>query len=216
MNVKFSADWEKLRSLLKVATLNDRLKKALGVATRVNAAVVKREIRDNIRKGSYADNRDPDAALTRWVKRSTVPLVDTGHLFRSVTVTVIGWGRAEIGVLRGDPEANVARTVHDGKVIPITERMRRMFKALADASDGKLSPSHLSGRAAELWQRRPGGWHALRAGTTHVRIPARPYLSEVMDDRDLNDLIARNWLIAGSRAMAGLPVSASHLRTKVG
>lgn len=215
LTVTLKGDWNALRLLLLPGQFQERVREGVRLATKVNALVVQREVRDNIRKGLYANNRAPNAALTVAIKRSSKPLIDSGHLFKSVTTVQTDWHTAEVGVLRGDPGANIAEVVHEGRMIPVTQAMRSLFAMLAEASDGSIDPSKLTGRAQELFARMPKGWKALRPSTTHIRIPPRPYLREVVEDQRVNDLCGRNWLTAAARATAGLPVTQGHLERKV-
>lgn len=215
LTVKLTGDWSEIRRLLLVGQFQENVRAGVRIATGVNAFVVRREVRDSVRKATYATNRAPNAALTSAIKRSSKPLVDSGHLFKSVTSVQTDWHTAEVGVLRGDPHVAIAEIVHEGRDIEVTQSMRALFAILAEASAGSIDPSRLTGRAQELFGRMSKGWKALRPSTTHIKIPARPYLREVVEDPRVNLLCGKNWLTAISRATAGLPVTAAHLDRQV-
>jgi hypothetical protein len=215
LTVKLTGDWSEIRRLLLVGQFQERVREGVGIATGVNAFVVRREIRDNVRKGLYADNRAVNAVLTTKIKRSTKPLVDSGHLFKAITSVQTDWHTAEVGVLRGDPNANIAEIVHEGRLIEVTQSMRALFAMLAEASNGSIDPSKLTGRAQELFARMPRNWKALRPTTTHIRIPPRPYIREVVESDGVNKLCGKNWMTGIVRATAGLPVTQAHMDRKV-
>lgn len=202
--VKLSGDWHKLQFLLSAAHFSPALQEAIGHATRINAAILRREIRKNIRSGVYASGRAKNRPLTEFIKGSSKALVDTGQLFQAITSNVQSWGRAEVGVARTSRSANVARIVHEGTVIPVTEKMRAMFRALAEVSNGTRDPSSLRGRAKALYERQKKGWVPLKLSTTHIMIPARPFIQEVINDPTIRNLISENWLTAASSSIAGV------------
>lgn len=211
--IRMTGDWRGLRFALSAARLDEDMQTALTKATTLNAMILRREIRENVKSGKYAPGgRVPNAALTAFIKGSTKPLVDTGQLFQAITSTIFGYGRAEIGVARTSPTANVAAVVHDGAVIRVTGKMRRMFRALADVSSGRKDPSTLRGRAAALYARRRKGWKPLKQSTTVIRIPPRPYIREVMESAAVQRRINENWLAAGAAAVANV---APKLRTDI-
>jgi len=197
--VRLTGDWKKLERQLSNEVFRDRIESEMKRATRTNAAMVKREVREHLRSGSHAKN----APLTIFIKGSSKPLVDRAQLFKSVHFRSQSAFRAEIGLLRGDTNINIALAVHEGATIPVTNAMRGMFAALQSASEGKREPGSLRGRAKELYARRPQGWKALKPSTTSIRIPARPFLREVIERPELNNAVARNWLAAAAAAIAG-------------
>jgi len=202
VTVRLTGDWRGLRFLLSVSRLDAALQAQILKATTVNAMILRREIRENIRSGKWAAGRAKNAPLTAWIKGSTKPLVDTGQLFQAITSKVVSYGRAEVGVARTARAANTAATVHEGAVVRVTPRMRAMFRALADVSRGKRDPSSLRGRAAALYARRKKGWKPLKDSTTHIRIPARPFIREVVESPAVQRRVYENWLAAASGAVA--------------
>jgi hypothetical protein len=177
----------------------------VGRATKVNASIVRREFRLSIRDSGF----DRNANLTTFIKGSSGTLRDSGQLMRSVAFRSISPFRAEVGVLKGDPSANIAIIVHEGATIPVTAKMRGMFAALADASSGQRTPGRLRGRARELFDRRSEGWKPLRPSTTAIRVPARPYMRRVVERPELHRALAKNWLAAAAAAIAGTRASLS-------
>ena len=97
------------------------------------------------------------------------------------------------GVLRTAREFNVAAIVHEGGQARVTPKMRAMFLALWQASKGELDASKLTGRAAQLWDRMPGGWKPLSEVTTVIVIPERPWVRLTMADPSIRRLAIENW-----------------------
>lgn len=141
------------------------------------AAVIRRVIKQS--KGLEAN-----ADLTQHIKASNKPLVDFGDLFKGVTWRTVDDFTAFAGVLRTSGEFNVSVIVHEGVEISVTQAMRGMFLALWQASTGELDPSKLTGRAAELYARRPGGWRPLSASTSVIKIPRRPFIEVAVQESD--------------------------------
>jgi len=198
-SITLTGPWSKLTAIMSPAVASGRIAREMGNATRANGAIVRKEIRRTLQRGLNPAN----APLTVMIKGSSKPGVDSGELFKAITSVVIDHYTAEIGVRKGNPEADYARMLHDGGRIKVTQKMRTMFGYLADVSAGNRSESELTGRAAELYRRRPGGWRALRESTTHIRIPARPFIAQTMDDESIKRRIGRNWLKAWSAGLAG-------------
>jgi hypothetical protein len=210
-SVRLTGDWKKLERQLSSEVFREKISTEMRRATRTNAFMVRREVRLNLRDGNHARN----APLTTFIKGSTRPLIGPGpgaQLFQSIHFRSQSPFRAEIGVLKGDTNANIAIIVHEGATIPVTPAMRGMFAALQDASEGRREPGTLRGRARDLYGRRPKGWKALKPTTVAIRIPARPFIRQVVEREDLNRAVGRNWLAAAAAAIAG---TRAQLRTDV-
>jgi hypothetical protein len=205
--IKVTKQWVKLRKILEVSTAKPNVEKALSKATSVNGLFVRREIRTNIRTAKYALDRPGNAPLTSFIKGSTKPLVDRGELFKAISSRKLNPTTVEVGVKKGSPHVDIAVVTHEGAIIPVTKKMRGLFARLADVSAGKRSPNTLTGRALELWERRPeqGGWKALKAGTTAIKIPKRPYIKEVVEHYDVRAHVFENWKQAAAAGLADVP-----------
>lgn len=214
--VKLTGSWLAFRSALDGKKFQRRLDRAMALATKANAMLVVDAIRHNIKSGAFASARVPNASLTIEIKRKRKPLIDSGGLIKAAMYEVQSPYRAEVGYLRGAPKTDIAIINHEGATIPVTDRMRKMFAALAVASStgSTLGPGGLMGRAAELFARKPGGWKPLRPSTVAIRIPARPFVKEVIDNDALQQAVAENYLKAESMAIADLPVSMKDFRKK--
>ncbi len=156
------------------------------------------EIRQGIRSGSFEKNAD----LTIMIKGSSKPLVDRGSgIFQGISSHEVDGHTVFVGILRTDEEYNIALALHEGVSISVTPAMRGLFFYLWQASEGKIDPSELTGRAAELWERQQGGWKPLKTDTTHIRIPSRPFIADAVQSPKLKRRARAIWAKALKDAM---------------
>lgn len=188
--------WKELRKILSPPRMTKVLRENVQKATGQNALYVQGEIQKNIAAGVSPAN----AALTMHIKgaKSTRSLVDTSALFNAITFRLIKDG-AFVGVLRTNENYNVADIVHEGRVLSVTAPMRALFRWLFWASIGKVEPGDLTGRAAELWQRAPGGWRPIRKD--EIRIPSRPFIQEIFERASTAIFVERTWRAAVAAAL---------------
>jgi hypothetical protein len=201
--IKLTGKWAALSHALSKS--GPAIEAEVGKATRLNAHVAAAGIRREIKAGIPPAL----APLTRRIKRRTKPLVDRGDLWHAVTGTVFSWRLAYAGILRtakgkdGKSVFNLAYLQHQGETIPVTPRMRAMFRRLAGASRAK-SGAGLTGRALALWKRNPNlRWRPLKPTTTHLKIPGRPFVRYALQDPKLKAEIKKNWTEAVQRALEG-------------
>lgn len=201
-DAKLTGDWKKLEALLKNAT--PAVEREVKRATKFNALMLQRAVRENIQSGNQVAN----SRFTILLKKSRKPLVDSGELFKAISNIVTSPYHAEVGVLKTSGNANYAVAVHEGALIPVTAKMRAMFHALADYSDGRMDLGELGARAQEIAKRiKPGAgrFHALSPSTAFIRVPGRPFLREVFEDEVIQRKALDNWLNAVAYAIAGRP-----------
>lgn len=161
-------------------------------ATALNGKLAEALVRKTIQgggSGEYARN----ARLTKLIKKSQKPLVDSGLLFQSVTSAVQDVYTVFVGVLRTSNEYNVAAIVHEGVREVVTPAMRGMFFMLWRASEGAIDPSELTGRAAALWARKQKGWYPLAPETEAIVIPGRPFFKVAFKNTQMIKLARDNW-----------------------
>jgi hypothetical protein len=173
------------------------LEKHVGRATQKIALIAEKQMRATMKKTVAPEN----APLTVFIKGSSKPLVDRGDLWQAITSDVKRWDLAFVGILQTDEAYDIAKTIHQGAVIEVTDKMRWMFLALARASEGSLDPSKLRGRAAELWARRPGGWKPLKPDTKAIVIPPRPWMNAAMKEGDIETKAKELWQAAVEAAI---------------
>lgn len=199
-SVRKTGGWARFGALIDPAKANGRMRSNMRNATSHNAKLFAKQIRKVIQGGVAPAN----AALTIFIKKSSKPLAGPDALlFKAIAHKTLDPYTAEVGVKKGDASVNSAMVAHEGARIPVTPSMRAMFAYLADASDGNRSPGVLTGRAAELWRKRPGGWKALKKSTTHIVVPGRPFIKLAIEDKSARKTAARNWSYAYAAALAG-------------
>jgi hypothetical protein len=131
--------WKRLRVMLDPDRFKREAEKNIAKATRLNAMIIQKEIRQRMKKGGgYSAN----AALTVMIKHSSKPLIGVGdnELFKAITYEMIDSFSAFIGVKRsatdkdGEPLVDVAEIVHEGATIAVSDAMRGLFQILATAT----------------------------------------------------------------------------------
>lgn len=164
-----------------------------------------KHIRQLIRggEGGYEAN----AELTKEIKGASVPLVggkaDTGgiNLFQAISSTMLDDYTVFAGVKFVSEKYDMAATLHDGAVIPVTDKMRTMFRMLFWASEGSIDSGELTGRAAELWRLKKSGWYPLADTTNVIVIPGRPFITRTFESGEIKREARRNWEMAVQHAL---------------
>ena len=193
---KKTKDWKKFESAFGPKARRI-IKRHMLRATLLNGKILERKIREAIQAGNFL----PNAPLTEAIKRDNKPLVgvETGaQLFKAITSKSVTGdtpfkSAVFVGILRTNQFYNVARTIHDGKTIRVTERMRGLFLALSLASQGKIDRGQLSQRGRDLFDYMNKGWKPLRKSTTRIVIPPREFISGAFKDGSAKKLARRNW-----------------------
>lgn len=156
----------------KVGDWDAALKHMEGMADRFEQAMqtglkqVGQHVRGEIVKGitQQAPGGQPFAplsALTIERKGSSKALIDNGDLVGSITYELVDDDKVFVGLLRtakgkgGQPLVNIGRVHEEGCLIPVTQKMRGWFLYNFGVK--------------------------LRPETTHIRIPARPFLKPVLE-----------------------------------
>lgn len=204
---KLTGSWGKLKHVVDRSRFESALKQNIRQATQRNAMRVVADIRKRITGRAYS----PNAALTILIKKSTKPLVDDGDLFQAITHQMLNDKTAFVGALKatqvnGQSAADLAAILHEGATIAVTPAMRGLFFILAEVGAGKKPASELTGRAADLAQRlgsRLKGIKPLRASTTHIVIPPRPFLRESFEDPQILGKLKQEWERAVSSSLTG-------------
>jgi hypothetical protein len=194
--------WKQFQAAIDPKKFAASARRHLKTAMTQTAQYIRGEIRRGIRSGGYA----PNAELTKLLKGSTKPLVgSTAELWKGVTYQVPSYRMAFVGVLRQSGAYNVALTVHDGKNIRVSPKMRGMFWLLWKTSIGQFDPGKLRGRTRELWDqlKRRGIIKPLDPGTTVIRIPPRPFIRAVFDSKKVQATVKANFAQAISEALKG-------------
>jgi len=195
IDFKLDKGWKRMAKAVDKKKFQARVRQHVALETRRNGQRGAKAIRQSIKRGDFAAN----AALTKAIKGSSKPLVDNSDLFKAVTFKVGSWDEAFVGVLRTDDSFNIAEMLHEGGEIKVTAKMRGLFYVLWLVSQG-ADPSILSGRARELWERMPRDWKPLKASTTVIRIPKRPFITNIFNDPAFIKVVHEGWEKAVKRA----------------
>lgn len=201
--IDFTKDsgWKRLEAAIDPRKFDAKIRQHLKRATLLNGKLAQAAVRRAIRTGGFTAN----APLTIAIKKSSKPIVDTGSgIFQAISTKVVDDFTVFVGVLRADASYNIAIAIHNGAAISVTPAMRGLFFVLWQASSGAMAPSELSGRAAELWERMPGGWFPLKQSTSTIIIPERPFLKAAFTDDALRQQAQKNWGKALQRAIRDL------------
>jgi len=207
----------KSKALLKAlgdAKTRTLLTRNMFKATRLNGFAAEAIMRDVLQSSGGLEK---NAALTQAIKGGDKPLVDSSALFGSITSKATNIRTVFAGVLRTDDAFNVAVITHEGAVVKVTERMRGMFFQLWLASGARSratgtattsAPPPLTGRAAELFSRFRGPWWPLKASTTAIKIPRRPWSDIAFKDPALKAIARENWKEAYKRTFEQIAAAA--------
>ena len=198
VKLDLTGDWGKLGQVLDKKKWQSLLERNINRATLANALLVRKEIRRRIKGKSYS----PNAKLTILLKGSTTPLVDESLMWQAVTTVLVDAYTAFVGVRRtartnGQGLADVAAIVHEGTEMRVTPAMRGLFfiLSLATRSAQPKKPPVLTGRAKELYEKLGGRGriYPLSPTTTKIRIPGRPFIKVVVEDRAIKARCIINW-----------------------
>lgn len=149
-------------------------------------------LRQTILKGKFYSNSPVTVAL----KGSNVPLVNNADLYGNCGAKLVPWGFI-CGTQRVSSrgQADIAVILHEGATVPVTDKMRKAWKYFAKITGGRVKP--------------------LRAGTTHIRIPERPFLRMAfIDDETFPLTVIRGWKMALIESHIALSRKARGARVK--
>ena len=151
-------------------------------------------IRGALKTGSFSFKKN--APLTLLLKSGSQPLVDTGSKLSAVVETrTLSKDKLFIGITTANKFYARAKIIHEGGTIKVTQKMRNMFFFLWLVSKGDMSPSQLSGRAAELYALNQE-WYPLKASTRAIKIPGRPFMEEIFKDKVILEKARREFIKA--------------------
>jgi len=188
-NFTFKKDknWKKFEMALNPKHFQAIADQQMHIAIKLSCLIVVAKIRETIKEGNFATN----APLTALIKGDSKPLIGYragAQLFGSVTHYV---SKLEgfVGVMKNDAEYGIAITIHQGTEIKVTDKMRGMFLALWQVSQGKMDPNELTGAVRELYDQMPNKWLPLKKSTKAIVIPARPFIYDTFDKPEVMRLV---------------------------
>ncbi len=200
--IKLDKNWKRFEKLVDPRKFDVRAKQQMRRAMGVAALHVQKEIKEEIRGGRFKKNEELTLALK---EPQTRPLAHTGRLlFPAVTHKVIDPFTAWIGIKATNKGYNIARAVHDGREIKVSNKMRGMFALLAKVSRGEKKVGALRGRARVLWRmNKSKQWLPLKASTTKIVIPPRKFMQRAFASKTLHRRVQRIWARAMQAALVG-------------
>jgi hypothetical protein len=187
--IKLSKDWKRLEKAMDKngPTIRKHIRRATAFIGKKGEAI----IRDEIANGSYEPNRPLTVALKGGKNEPLKGDRPGAPLFKSITSKIINDFTVFIGILQTSKKYNIALTIHEGVAVKVTEKMRGLFYILWLKEQ---RPSiELTGRAKELWDKMPGGWLPLKASTTAIDIPSRPFIKNAWNKGGLQKLAVKFW-----------------------
>lgn len=177
-------NFDQLKRILDANRFTKEFKKQVRQATKKNALIAADAIKIAITQEKVGD---PNHPLTELLKGSSKPLIgEDGDLLASIQGKAVKWNLAFLGVMKekrkkGLPFASkkaligqisLAAILHEGVDIKVTDKMRRFFAVMAGKFPGRVKP--------------------LKASTTVIHIPGRPFLEEAFA-AELILLYRENW-----------------------
>jgi len=199
MEIKFTGDWNGFAALLDPAGFTMRFEREVRRATIINARIIVREIRNEIKSGVPPAN----ARLTLLLKKGNKTLVsDDANLWNAIGHELIDSFTAFVGVIksgRGKTESeliNIAEVLHDGATIKVTNKMRGWFIGMSKQTGGVIKP--------------------LKPTTKVIVIPSRPFIRNAIQKDELIRMVNYNWSIAVSNALYNKQQPYTDLRTATG
>lgn len=185
-------NFNELKDILDPKKFEKRLMRHVEKATEANALFAEAEIKKDISAGKYKEN----AALTKILKGSSKPLVTRGgELFKSIIGKAEAWNVARIGVLKNKVITEngkkkdlmmVAKLVHDGAIIPVSDKMRRLFIFWAFSKKSEYK----------------GLVFPLNTRTKQIVVKGRPFLKSALK-KIMKQTYRRKWEQATNKAFAG-------------
>lgn len=187
VSIKFRGDTKRFEKFLKSEATFKILEQEIGKATARNAALLQDAIVEKILSKRFKKKNSP---LTKALKDSDTPLVNTGELAKAVEVELSGSFVAFVGFLRNQKMSNggdlkkIVPLLEKGFEVKITKRMRKWL--------------FLKMRELNI----PEGPRTSSGGV--LRVPARPFISPIFRSRRMRTKLNANWKAAIERAFKRL------------
>jgi hypothetical protein len=164
VKITLDKEWQRLAASLDPVRFHRSLEVEVDRATRRNCRLAQEHMVNGIATGDFTRS---NAGLTVAMKGSSLPLVDVGELKENIEIVNESWDRGYVGVIsktikdrrffsrRKTTILEVARIVHNGAVVTVTQEMRNFFSWLHSIRP-EIKP--------------------LKVSTKTIVIPKRPFL----------------------------------------
>lgn len=190
MAVGFSADlklegFEELSRGLNPARFQAALRVSMRKHNKKTGLLLKSKLAREItqtKNKSYAANAYATTVFKSRKRRRSSPLLDTGVMRSNCGFKMDGPFSFIVGTTRRSRSGvDLAAVLHEGARISVTERMRKVWIAMAAETGGRVKP--------------------LKSSTTHIVIPARPFLKRALiEDKAVGLLVVNAWKQAALEA----------------
>lgn len=176
--ITFSGKIDEFEGLLKPGAFMKILREEVDRATTRNALLVQDEIKQRILQKKY----EPNSKITEILKGENFPLKDTADMIQAIEVEIRDSFTGFVGFLKNQ------KTSHGGDMKKVVDRLQEGFEV-------RITPKM---RAFLFAKAREAGWEPEEGqeptGSTGViRVPPRPFLQEVFDDKKIIGIVNRNW-----------------------
>jgi hypothetical protein len=179
--ITLSKDWEKFMKACDPARFRKNLRAHMRIATERNCILISKLISAQIE----SDKFDPNSELTKLLKGSSKPLIDSHLLARNITHELESAFCGLIGTVRNRAGANIARILHEGAVLQLTDARRKWLAQAIKRAFNKAGKDHQSkegtGYSYSEGKASPTRGSSMSAHSALV-IPSRPYIVSVFND----------------------------------
>lgn len=187
--------FDELKKKVQPKSFEKRLQRNVKKATRKVGLLAVRKVKTDIRQKKVKPSKL--SGLTVAIKGSTKALVDTGELLKSIISQLVAWNIVLVGVLKNRAVRDeltgqtkdvimIAKILHDGADIPVSDKMRRFFFWLANSEASPVK----------------GKIHALKPSTRMIHVPARPFMKGILD-KSARDEYRKVWQAAVNKTLRG-------------
>lgn len=185
INFRMTGQMKQWMRCINPRELGRRLDKNVGIATKKNAAFVKAEMKGRILAGKYVKN----SPVTVILKAKGVPLMEDGDLVRAIDELIISPYAAFVGVKK-----NASGGSRNGKIPMVElagmlqENIKIEFKKIGPAAEARIRTWFRHKAIETHFQIMP-----LSAGKRILRIPKRPFVEKVANNKKIQRKIISNW-----------------------
>lgn len=196
--ITLGKDWQRLLKASNPARFRKLLAANMRIATEKNGIDVMNCIRRKVQEAKF----DPNSELTKLLKGSTKPLIDTSTLANNISYELENAFVAMAGTNRNREGANIAYTLHEGATLKMTDERRRWL-ARAIAIAYKKMGKDYQGKEGTGYTYAGGVASPTRGKSSSfgaIIIPGRPFIVSAFDDALIKRILER-WSVACYQAM---------------
>jgi hypothetical protein len=187
--ITLSKDWQRLLKASNPSRFRKLLTAHMRVATERNGVDVMNCIRRKVQEAKF----DPNSELTKLLKGSSKPLINSSTLARNINYALENAFVGLAGTNRNREGANIAYVLHEGATLKMTDERRRWlaraiamaYKKMGRDYQGKEGTGYTySGGVASPTRGKSNSFAALI-------IPSRPFIESAFDDALIKRILER-------------------------